>query len=211
MTTIFFHNFKAPFPNEKWAFYLEQMPVDIQNRIGRYFKEENKYQLLIGRLLLRAGMLHLGYKMFDLAHLFYDEFNCPKWKADIQFNIAHSGNVVACAFSQTTQIGLDIERIRPIQLKDFGHILNAIDYEQLQNASSSKDAFFKIWTIKEAITKAIGKGLAIDVKEIEIYDEFAYLDQQKWYYYPINLKDGYAGHIVSNEPIVKLSLKEMQF
>lgn len=199
MITILYHQFLTPFEEGKWDLYFQQMPADIQARIRRYRKEENKYQLLIGRLLLKEGMNRLGFNSFQLANLYYDEYNCPRWKDGINFNIAHSGNVVACAFSERLQIGLDIEKIRFIHLKDFDYILNDLDYQSLQNSDNPYRAFFKIWTIKEAVTKAIGKGLAIDVQQIRILEDYAILDEQKWFFQALSFAPNFAAHIVSNQ------------
>lgn len=212
MTQIYYQQFSTPFPVKKWAFYYQQLPEDIQERIRRYRKEENKYQLMIGRLLLKEGMQRLGYRDFQLADVNYNEFNCPLWRPDIQFNIAHSGNIVGCAFSETLKIGLDIEKIRMIDLTNFDYILNKVDHENIANANNPYDAFFKIWTIKEAVTKAIGKGLAIDVQQIYIYENHAELAGVKWYYKKLNLAMGFAAHLVMNEDeLDKIKMKEIYF
>jgi len=192
MVSIYYHKFSRPFPVRKWGFYFQQMPKDIQERIRRYRKEENKYQLMIGRLLLKEGMNQLGYKDFKLTDLYYNEYNCPLWSNDIHFNIAHSGTVVACAFSDESRIGLDVEKIKVLDLNNFEYILNELDHENIEKAINPYDAFFKIWTIKEAVTKALGKGLLIDVQQIYIYDEYAVLEETKWYYQTLDLAAGYA-------------------
>jgi len=199
MTQIFYTKFSTPFPIKKWAFYYQQMPEAIQERIRRYRKEENKYQLMLGRILLKEGMQQLGHRDFQLADLHYNEFNCPLWRPEINFNIAHSGNIVGCAFSEKLKIGLDIEKIRPINLNDFEYILNTLDHENIAKAVNPYDAFFKIWTIKEAVTKAIGKGLSIDGQQIFIYENYAILEDVKWYYKTLNLSTSFAAHLIMDK------------
>ena len=181
---------------------------DIQqeryHRNGDYrAKEENKYQLMIGRLLLKEGMERLGFKDFNLTDLYYNEFNCPLWREGIHFNIAHSANVVACAFSKTRRIGLDVEQIRSINLSDFAYILNELDEQNIQKLTNPYTDFFKIWTIKEAVTKAIGKGLSIDVQQIYIHESYAVFEGQKWYYQTMDLQENIAGHLVMEEEAVE--------
>lgn len=199
MTQIFYNKLSTPFPIKKWAFYYQQLPEDIQERIRRYRKEENKYQLMIGRLLLKEGMQQLGFSDFNLTDLHYNEFNCPLWRTDINFNIAHSGNVVGCAFSEKLKIGLDIEKIRPINLENFEYILNELDQQNIQQAQKPYEVFFKIWTIKEAVTKAVGKGLAIDVQQIFIYEDHAMLGALKWYYQTLDFATDFAAHLVMDK------------
>ncbi len=212
MTKIFYHQFSTPFSIKKWGFYFQQMPEDIQERIRRYRKEENKYQLMLGRLLLKEGMQLLGYRDFKLVDLSYNEFNCPLWRADIHFNIAHSGNVVGCAFSKTLKIGLDIEKIRPINLNDFEYILNELDQGNIAKAANPFDTFFKIWTIKEAVTKAIGKGLSIDVQQIYIYENYAVLGEVKWYYKKLDLGVDFAAHLIMDkDELERVEIEMMKF
>ena len=87
MIFIFHNKINAPFPVKKWGFYFQQMPEDIKERIRRYRKEENKYQLLTGRLLLNEGMNQLGFKDFDLEDLHYNENNCQIWSNLIFFPV----------------------------------------------------------------------------------------------------------------------------
>jgi len=212
MTKIFYHQFSTPFAIKKWGFYYQQMPEDIKERIRRYRKEENKYQLMLGRLLLKEGMQQLGYRDFKLADLSYNEFNCPLWRPAIHFNIAHSGNVVGCAFSEVLKIGLDIEKIRPINLKDFEYILNKLDHENIAKSANPYDTFFKIWTIKEAVTKAIGKGLSIDVQEIYIYENYAVLEEVKWYYKTLTLATDFAAHLIMDKnELERVEIEAMDF
>jgi len=154
---------------------------------------------MLGRILLKEGMQQLGHRDFQLADLHYNEFNCPLWRPEINFNIAHSGNIVGCAFSEKLKIGLDIEKIRPINLNDFEYILNTLDHENIAKAVNPYDAFFKIWTIKEAVTKAIGKGLSIDVQQIFIYENYAMLEDVKWHYKTLNLSTGFAAHLIMDK------------
>ena len=172
MVQVFYNKLTIPFLDKKWHSFFQQMPEDIKERIRRYRKEENKYQLLIGRLLLKGGIHQLGFHNFDLQDIYYNEYNCPLWNSEINFNIAHSQNIVACTFSKTAAIGLDVEKIRKINLNDFAYILNDLDQQNIKKSQKVYSAFFKIWTIKEAVTKAIGKGLAIDVQQIYIFKKY---------------------------------------
>ena len=143
MIQIYYSQLPAAFSKKKWITYFQQMPDDIRQRIHRYRKIENKYQLVVGRLLLKYGMQQLGFNDFQLRDLYYDKNNCPLWREDIHFNIAHSGNIVACAFSKKDKIGIDIEKIRQINLNDFDYILNKIDQQAIAKTSNSIPAFFQ--------------------------------------------------------------------
>jgi 4'-phosphopantetheinyl transferase len=86
------------------------------------------------------------------------------------YNISHSGDLVLLAVSDAS-IGIDVERIDPGF--DFNDILT--DYfsaseQKLIITSSQADSFYRLWTRKEALTKATGKGLDDDLKLIPAPD-----------------------------------------
>ena len=82
----------------------------------------------------------------------------------IEFNLSHSKNRVAFAFTYHTPIGIDIEY--KTQREYFDKIayrfFSADEYEQLNNLPSSEEklnTFFNYWVRNEARLKAIGSGL----------------------------------------------------
>lgn len=80
----------------------------------------------------------------------------------VYFSISHSGDMVVCAVSGR-EIGIDIEKIRPIKLKSAEKFASA---DELEYICSSENGFFEIWTLKEAFFKCIGTGLGADIKTV---------------------------------------------
>ena len=81
---------------------------------------------------------------------------------EIEFNVSHSGDLVALAFARGTAVGIDVERRR--RLNDFPALarryFSAEELAFVNSAADVEDAFFTIWTAKEAIVKASGEGIA---------------------------------------------------
>jgi 4'-phosphopantetheinyl transferase len=81
---------------------------------------------------------------------------------EIEFNASHSGDLVALAFAQGTPVGIDVERRR--QLNDAlalaERFFSAGELARVRAAEDAGDAFFTIWTAKESLVKATGKGIA---------------------------------------------------
>ena len=90
----------------------------------------------------------------------------------ISFNVSHSGDLVLVAFAVGRQVGVDVEQIKPgfpvdeVAPRFFapGEIeaLNAYDGDEKTRA------FFRIWTRKEALIKAVGKGLSMPLASFEV-------------------------------------------
>ena len=85
------------------------------------------------------------------------------------FNVSHTGKELAVALAFNAQLGVDIEAWRPIEdcsalaarclaPAELGHWNNLLEEERLP-------AFFRLWTLKEAFCKAVGRGLALGLQQ----------------------------------------------
>lgn len=93
---------------------------------------------------------------------------------NIHFNISHSGELVACAINDT-EIGIDIEKIRKINLKiakkiclenELNYIFDGNEIDYTSTNPKHIERFFEIWTGKEAYFKYLGTGIS-DFKEVD--------------------------------------------
>jgi 4'-phosphopantetheinyl transferase len=91
--------------------------------------------------------------------------------AAIDFNVAHSDALALIALTQGRLVGVDLERIRPEIVTDAlaAAILSPAETVLFYSLTPEKraDAFFSIWTRKEAYLKATGDGLSRSLDEIE--------------------------------------------
>ncbi len=90
----------------------------------------------------------------------------------IEFNLSHSGDWILLAFSRSGEIGVDIERIRPIP--DMANVAKQSfaeseygSWEALPQAERIA-AFYRCWTRKESFIKAIGEGLSYPLDSFEV-------------------------------------------
>ena len=61
-----------------------------------------------------------------------------------QFNISHSGNLIVCAFSES-KIGIDIEKIRNVNIENFRSYFSDDEYTDIANSSAINKLFFQYW------------------------------------------------------------------
>jgi len=88
----------------------------------------------------------------------------------INISISHSADFFIIALSKDKKIGVDIEHLEQIdnlqaKAKFF---LNEDELDYLQNSNYNMIIFYKFWTAKEAILKAIGLGFLVDAKKLNI-------------------------------------------
>ena len=89
-----------------------------------------------------------------------DDFGKPQ-SPNVFFNVSHSGGAVTIALSDAA-VGIDVEKIRPVNRSLYEYVLSD---EELP-LSEKSETFFKLWTAKESLVKAQGKGLIKNVKSI---------------------------------------------
>jgi 4'-phosphopantetheinyl transferase len=134
----------------------------------------------------------------------------------LQFSVSHSNDCCMVAVRLDQPIGVDVERIRDLP--------RAIDIAQTHFApaerralnglrrTAQRDAFFALWTHKEATVKALGIGLGSNLARVEFdldqvgRPRLAALDGdqavvQRWSVRRLAAAPGYAAALATAHPI----------
>ncbi len=100
---------------------------------------------------------------------------------EVYFNISHSGDYVVLAFG-SRELGVDIERVRRAGLKTARRFFTGEEYEYLLETREEErdDAFFRIWTGKEAVVKAAGCGLSVSPERFCVLGEEVELEGKRY-------------------------------
>jgi 4'-phosphopantetheinyl transferase len=92
----------------------------------------------------------------------------PLW-----FNLSHTDGFAACVAGRVPQLGVDVENTRRMtSYNDLARrFFAAVEYQYLRNLplDLQREAFFRIWTLKEAYIKAEGKGLSIPLDSFNFH------------------------------------------
>lgn len=92
--------------------------------------------------------------------------------ADISFNLSHSGRHGLIALVPHGRLGVDVEECVP--RRDFDELSEAVFGPHERSALAGVrgrdrvQLFFRLWTIKEALIKALGLGFTLDVSQFEV-------------------------------------------
>ncbi|EDP94250.1 4'-phosphopantetheinyl transferase superfamily protein [Kordia algicida OT-1] len=177
------------------------MPIAIQEKIQRYKNWEDAHTSLVGKLLLIQGLKDIGLPTIDLSILKYNQYGRPYISKKIDFNISHTQTLVMCAINTNGDVGIDVEKINPIDKTDFYDCWTPKETEVIYKDTTDYYTFYNYWTKKEALVKAIGDGLNIPLKNIEISGSQAtVVNHGKWYLKEISLSEKYTAHIATKEP-----------
>ena len=147
------------------AAIAEVVTADERERAARFRFEADRQRFLHGRLLLRTFLGHqVGVPPRDVAFI-NSAFGKPEVPPGIlRFNLAHSGEWILFALARHREVGVDVEHHRAMSdamelARRFFAPPEVAAMEALDPAMRD-DAFFRIWTRKEAIVKAHGQGLS---------------------------------------------------
>lgn len=123
--------------------------------------------ILSGYINLSPAKIEFTYNRYGKPYL-KDNHKIP----GIFFNMSDSGGFVFYGISKDCEIGVDIEKIRPVvsleRLARRQLTQNELMIFQKQHENKKSGFFFKYWTRKESFLKAIGKGLSIPMKTIDV-------------------------------------------
>ena len=165
-------------PNaEREAYAIAWLDEDERARWHRYRHPRPKRQFALCRAALRVilcerlgcGNNDLGFATSDHGKPIALVRGTP---AGIQFNVSHGGRHGLIALSDRGRLGVDIEERTPRHDPD-GAIAKAFaPRERRELAAAEGDCkirvFFRLWTCKEALIKALGTGFSLDSSSFEI-------------------------------------------
>lgn len=123
--------------------------------------------LLCGALDCRNQQLAFGASEHGKPIAAVDRLPAP-----IAFNVSHSGRHGLIALAPRGRVGVDVEERAPQRNLDvlIDAVLGPRERAEVMAASGRRklDVFLDLWTLKEALSKAHGLGLSLDVSSFEI-------------------------------------------
>ncbi len=147
---------------------------DERRRAGAFRFERDRLRFVASRVFLRAVLAH-HLERAPEALRFATEDGKPRLvePADApDFNASRSGDVAVVAVGQGARVGVDVERVRPLDDLE-GLATTVMNASELESWSALPDAerverFYAVWTRKEALGKAEGHGLEPGPKAIPV-------------------------------------------
>ena len=133
----------------------------------------------------------------------------------IRFNISHSGDLAVIALARV-EVGVDVELPRPRRSDAIARRFYAPgEIERLfaqTDPAARADAFFRLWTCKEAFLKVTGEGLSRSTRSYEIaLDPPRVLwargipdAARRYSVHPLELGDPYRGAAIAEAPRISI-------
>ncbi|MCB9231836.1 MAG: 4'-phosphopantetheinyl transferase superfamily protein [Bacteroidia bacterium] len=207
---ILFSRITQPFSPEKWQELLALVPAQQQEKILRYHRWQDRHLGLVGKLLLREGLLAFDLSPELTEKMTFNAWDRPEIPGDMDFNLSHSGEMVVCALSRAGRVGIDVEQIQQIDFRDFQKQMTESQWEDIRSGEHLLGKFFQYWTLKEAVIKLDGRGLSLPLMQLETDFRRAWLGQQSWPVFSIDLGNGdYPAHLATDFENPAIELREI--
>ena len=138
------------------------------NRAARFVFAKDRELYIAAHALLRFGFSSAGCA--PQCQLRSDSYGKPELETPfgdppLRFNLSHTNRLAACVLSYGHAVGIDVEEInRSLDFEAITRKAFAPEEQLLLDATTPGDrpvTFFRLWTLKEAIIKGIGRGLMI--------------------------------------------------
>jgi 4'-phosphopantetheinyl transferase len=171
-----------------WAFPLDvATPVveqlaralseDERARADRFVFDRDRRRFQAARGWLRAVLgqcldIDAGEVRFDYSAAGKPSLAAAENLRLLHFNLSHSEDLAVVAVTPLAPLGIDVERLRPLDDADalvarfFSS--NEIRAFTVLPADQRVAAFFALWTRKEALLKATGEGLGQPLSLVEV-------------------------------------------
>jgi 4'-phosphopantetheinyl transferase len=173
-------------PASTLAQYEKSLSPDELKRANAFRFPHLRTSFVTARGVLRALLAEYLNSSADEIQFEYTDRGKPFLKtSDVEFNLSHSGEYLACAFTRNWKVGIDIEQIRPMDdlLSIAQRFFGASEAAAIEQVPPDQrlQLFFQTWTLKESLMKATGEGLgATDLP-------------RNWFLHPFSPAPGYAG------------------
>lgn len=216
-----------------WQVSLRQAPSDLSGletllarpeleRAAAFRLPAPRRQFIVARVALRLLLArHLGAAPSSFVFT-----TGPHGKPALQppsalrFNVSHAGDLVLVALARDVEVGVDVEVHRRSGDLDSlaASILCAEDLALWRAAAATERAavFYRTWTCKEAVAKAIGNGLALDFKALRIAlcarkaatvlaVAPGFGPAEAWALHELQVEDGYSAAVAAATPALRVT------
>ena len=210
--------------NYKEHDFYHYLSSDEKQRAEKLKVELKKKQFILTRAFLRKILSNCVDKPIEEFIFEYGKQGKPYIKDKInnkaiEFNISHSELHILIAITLENNIGVDIEKVnKNIDFEGLSkRFFSKKESEYLNSLESDKklDAFYNIWTRKEAFIKATGKGIAYGLDKFsvstnkglqsKVETEHKKITNEDWYCFELMDVENYKTALSTNNTGTKVT------
>lgn len=150
---------------------------DETARAGKFKFEKHRNRFIAGRGALREILApYVSAPPAELCFSYSDNgkpgLSGELARSNLHFNLAHTEDLALIAVTRIGVVGVDVEAVRPVKDVDalVARFFSARESALFQKvlAADKPQAFFNLWTRKEALLKATGEGITRSLSLVEV-------------------------------------------
>ena len=164
-------------PEPIYQILSDSLTSDEITRANRFRFDEGRRRFVVGRGILRSILAgYVGTKPQEIRFQYGPQGKPSLEKkyesTGLYFNLAHTRDLAVCACTRQCEIGVDVEHIHPVDEIDriARRIFSEGDYLAWNHLPDELrlTAFYRCWTQKEALIKAMGLGLSQPMSQLSV-------------------------------------------
>lgn len=196
--TLFHYRIPESSDNIKIQSLISSFSFAEQQYFNSIQNKEAQKRTLFGRIILRYIATFLGINEPELIS--FKNFGKPIFKSSsrIEFNISHSRNQVVCCVAFNSPVGIDLEFIRPVDIELYRNYLNLSEWQFIINSETPKLIFLKLWVRKEAVIKADGRGMEIELSSLNCLKSTTKTKDDTWYIQEVEVSPDFQCAVACN-------------
>ena len=197
MDTIKVYYMKTAAVKGREEYLYSVLPKSRALKAQRYIKEGDRL------LSLAAGCLI--YRV--IGDFFIDEYGKPR-SQNAFFGVSHSGEIAVLAVGNGREIGIDIECLQ--KGKDYDELAKYVFGDAELEIYRRGESFPALFTAKESLAKAEGRGIGKDVKAIPALPLNGEVGYKNKNYYRHSLEiEGYYGSVTREKEDFTIETEEV--
>jgi 4'-phosphopantetheinyl transferase len=164
-------------PPSRIQSFLCSLAADERARAARFYFEKDREHFIVARGVLRAILGCYLNRAPECLSFCCGSHGKPAIAAEpdgdaIRFSVSHSGGVALYAVARGREVGIDLERIRfdlaVVEIAERYFSRREVAMLRTLSAEAQRQAFFRLWTRKEAYVKARGEGLSLPLDQFDV-------------------------------------------
>jgi 4'-phosphopantetheinyl transferase len=208
MVYVFYHYIDEASDEEAIDNIFNSFPSTLQSQILKCKNKKDRNMTIIGRVLLVEALRVLKID-YGLDEIKFTQYRRPYFNDSFDFNISHSHDFVVCAVSKTNHVGIDVEKIKPVDLNDFKMGFRDKDWNNVLSADDRLKHFYSLWTKRESFLKAVGTGFIQLPAEVSYNANKIAWNKKEWSICQLLLHEEYCCHLVVDQSEPEIQLKEI--
>ncbi len=197
--TVYFHRIRNV---QRDAFYgvNDELVSKLKKSSEKYRQLADRNRFVSGRLLIRHALTQHGFENVSLSDMLYSDYLKPYFDLPFYFNLSHSGEYVILAVSLISNVGCDIEFHNPdLNFSEFNSFFTDDELSSILTSPLPVKSFFDLWTIKESLLKADGRGMHFPPKSLRLHNDYGFVGNKKIFFRCAELAEQYSTAIACTE------------